>query len=353
MAGNMSIGQKILPQVPQTVTNQNIFAPGYLSSVTSAVQKDPKHTLLEEILKPLQAHDLTLGELLHANTRSIDIDLELSLDQGEKATSDMAFVTFMLSRYHKYRTYGTTTNQIYQNYLTRFIVVVGNAQPINFYCMKKYAYAGTEIFLTDNDMVLASILGINAVVASLRKNDIAGMHPLSRTAVTEEGLGAFDEFLMGHDEYSTTFNMRHYGGTKIVPVKLFNTACARKSHQFIGSTRYYIPELAAAQLVTGVMFSKGNSPGLIDLTNWNLRKIAKASGGMNKELFLELMDYCTPASSAYNAEEIYNLYRNKSKLRQLPVVPKTVQSLAGFKVSDKKEGKGSSSKYVLTEDRRR
>ncbi|AJG39324.2 nucleocapsid protein [Wuhan Insect virus 2] len=322
----MSAGQRILPAAPRSVTLANEYAPGFLSGITSTIIKDPALILKREILEPLRGAQLTLGAL--ASSNDMDVDIPLDVSEGDKATADMAFITFMLSRYHKeYRRAGTAA---------KFSVEVGNSSPITFYCMKNYTYSGTDDFTTDNDMILASILGLNTVVSSLRRNGMAGMHPLSRTAITEDGIQMLDEYMKEDEKFSIIYGneLKKKG---VVPVKLYNTACARKSHQFTGTTKYYMPELAAAQLIMGVMTSKGQSPGLIDITNRNLAKIAKANGSLDKDIVLELMDFCTPASSAYNAEELFGAYKNKTRMGSTPKIPKTVEALTAYKIPDVNE----------------
>lgn len=324
----MSAGQRILPAAPRSVTLTNEYAPGFLSGITSTIIKDPALILRKEILEPLRGAQLTLGTL--AGSTNMDVDIPLDVSEGDKATADMAFITFMLSRYHKeYRRAGTAA---------KFSVEVGNSSPITFYCMKNYTYSGTDDFTTDNDMILASILGLNTVVSSLRRNGMAGMHPLSRTAITEDGIQMLDEYLKEDEKFSVLYG-NELRKKSVVPVKLYNTACARKSHQFTGTTKYYMPELAAAQLIMGVMTSKGQSPGLIDITNRNLAKIAKANGSLDKDVVLELMNFCTPASSAYNAEELFSAYKNKTRMGSTPKIPKTVEALTAYKMPDVNEKK--------------
>lgn len=313
----------LLPSAAQTVNIKNEYAPGFLSNITSEIVKDPFDTLVNKILKPLDDQKLTITRNILVGRPNADVNLNLDLGGNDKdATSDMAFITFMLSRYHKeYRKNGNAA---------KFSVHVGTSRPIEFYCMKGYTYGGEDKYTTDNDMILASILGLNTVVGSLRANNMAGMHPLSRMAVTEDGIASLEDYLVSRQSLSERFMLGHTAD-KVTAVKLFNTACARKSHQFQGSTVFYYPELAAAQLIMGVMTSKAQSPSLIDITNKNLQKIARAAGSLDRDVVVELMEHCTPPNTAYNAQELFAKYKNKTMAQRIPPYQQSVSALTAFK----------------------
>lgn len=56
--------------------------------------------------------------------------------------------------------------------------------------------------MTDKDMIHASIFALNVVVNGMRSNYMAGMHPLSRVAITEELIRSlFDQCV--DDDYLT------------------------------------------------------------------------------------------------------------------------------------------------------
>nr|UZM08150.1 nucleocapsid protein [Aphid bunyavirus 1] len=301
----MNSTQNILPTNVKNVNIENIYAPGFLTGSSSNVIKNPFLTLVNEILEPLRDEPLSLAVLLERGVISADIDIGIDITDEKKATADMAFITFMLSQYHKdHRKNGTAA---------KYNINVGNAPPISFFCMKNCPLGGKEVFTTDNDMILASVLGLNTVVKTLRSNDMAGMHPLSRTAVTESGIAALEDYLSDSEAYQTRFR-KSLMSPGVTAVKLYNTACARKSHQFFGKTDYYIPELAAAQLITGIMSSKGQNAALIDITNRNLHKMSTACGGLDKDVILDLMDFCSASGSRYDAAAIYNAYKNKTML---------------------------------------
>lgn len=318
----MSAGIKVLPSTLQKVTISNEYAPGFLSSVSSNIQKDPAAVLKNEILNKLGANNISLGGMFRSGKNFVDIDIDIDVTNEKKATSDMAFITFMLSRYHKdHRKNGSAA---------KFAVSVGDTTPIEFYCMKNYTYAGDEEYTTDNDMILASILGLNATVRCLRKHNMAGMHPLSRTAITEEGVDQLCDYLYGSDRFNTELGINE-GNVKQTAVKLYNTACARKCHQFTGITKYYIPELAAAQLIMGVMSSKNQSSALIDITNRNISKISRAAGSLSKSLMMDFMDFCKPPGSQYDIVEIFNAYKNKSRQRMPADYTNEVEAVQSFK----------------------
>lgn len=124
---------------------------------------------------------------------------------------------------------------------------------------------------TDQDMIHASILGLNMLVKGMRAQDMAGMHPLSRVAASELNIDALNDFISTSPKMSQYTSLQN--NPKITAVKLYNTACTRKAHQFYGQTNYYCPELAAATLITGIISSRKNSEGLIKITDYVLYEI--------------------------------------------------------------------------------
>lgn len=111
-----------------------------MSGASSNIIKNPFETLVNEILVPLSETGLALALLLDGNASHADINIEMGVTDEKKATADMAFITFMLSQYHKdYRKNGAAA---------RFNVSVGKCEPISFFCMKNYTFGGKEKFLT-------------------------------------------------------------------------------------------------------------------------------------------------------------------------------------------------------------
>lgn len=157
------------------------------------------------------------------------------------------------------------------------------------------------------------------------------MHPLSRTAASEEGDDALSDYLYSSYLYNKMFHMSSVNRTDVA-VKLFNTACARKCHQFTDKTMYYLPELAATQLIMGVMSAKTQSPALIDITNRNISKISRASGTLSKGVIMEFMDYCKPPGSQYDASEIFEAYKNKTKKRTQAEYLTAIETMRAFKI---------------------
>lgn len=141
--------------------------------------------------------------------------------------------------------------------------------------------------VTDNDIIHAGVLWQNSLVVGMRNSWHAGMHPLSRVAASEQNLDKMADYL------ATSSKMKSFpfAKDKNTAVKLFNTACTRKPHQFQGETMYYVPELAAACLIVNVMTSPKVSPGLLTIANSALKKIAKTAGAIDPELVMDMMDF--------------------------------------------------------------
>lgn len=131
---------------------------------------------------------------------------------------------------------------------------------------------------TDQDMIHASILGLNMLVKGMRARNMAGMHPLSRVAASELNIDAFADFITTNPKMSQYAELQF--DLKITAVKLYNTY-TRKAHQYYGQTSHYCPELAAATLITGVMSSRKNSDGLLKIVDSSLQKIARSSGSLD------------------------------------------------------------------------
>lgn len=305
----------ILPITPQEISIDKAFAPNFLTTVGQQIANPPSYVLSNYIIKPF-INDSFYASLI--DNREISTDGDIVVEGEFQAKSEVAVVSFMLSTYYKdYRQRVSTATKFKLNVSTTGPDAT-HRTPIEFYCLKNYSLKPTDIvIISDQDMIHASILGLNMSVKSMREKSMAGMHPLSRTSVSEEGLSAFSEFL------SKDVRMKQYL-TELSPlntaVKLFNTACTRKSHQFYGDTRFYCPELAAAALISGVMNTQKVSRGLIDITNSALKKIARTAGTLDQDLVITLMDFTIAGGTALDAQAIFDAF--KAKKNQGFYIPK-------------------------------
>lgn len=146
------------------------------------------------------------------------------------------------------------------------------------------------------------------LVKSMRKQGMAGMHPLSRVSASEQNINDLTDYL-SDTKLVNEYLIKHSSIEQ--SVKLYNTACTRKAYQFQAATKNYLPELAAATLITSVMSSKTTCRQLLEITNSTLRKIAKAAGSLNQELVQDLMEYTVSSSAALSAEEIFARFKNR------------------------------------------
>lgn len=300
----------LMATTPQEIDLTKTFAPNFLATVGAQNIKKPAEVLATEILGKIPDPDekFLIGALKTGDI--LDVDVDLAVPSNMAAKTDLAFISYMLSSYYK-------NEKINQNGAKRYKYTVNKAANNNiplgsfeFFSLKNTPLnTNANEIVTDQDMIHASILGLNMMVKGMRDNGMAAMHPLSRVAASEANINALSDFI------TTSSSMIKYStlmaNNKYTAVKLYNTACTRKAHQFYGQTDFYCPELAAATLITGVMSSRKVSSGLIKIANSSLQKISRSSGSLDTNLVMNLMEFTVGSGSALDAEQIFNMYRSQ------------------------------------------
>lgn len=288
------------------------FSGNFLAMVGMHSQKSPTRTLCDDILGKVvdQEHDCYLRPLYDPD-KGFNVDGDIATGGTMTASSDLAFISFMLSSYYK----DVKQKSKAASHLIYKVKKANNNAEItatyDFYNLKGLKLdAKQSAVTTDQDMILASILGLNCLVKKMRSSGMAGMHPLSRVTATEGNLKSLLDYIKDHQG---SFKA-DYEDNISIPVKMFNLACTRKAHQFYNETKFYCPELAAAVLITGVMSApKQTQNALMTIANSSLAKIVKSSGGLNTDMVTDLMAYTSTGSSAQNVVEIYDAFMSKKK----------------------------------------
>lgn len=156
------------------------------------------------------------------------IDVDCDFPPNASATIDAAMMTYMLSTYYKEKKEKGVTGKI------RISVPQGDNNVVwDFYNLRNVTLGNTDQkIVTDTDAIHAAILWNNMLVKGMRAQGMAGMHPLSRVAASEENIKGLRDY----------FQDRQVMAWASVDscVKLFNTACSRKPYQFSGVTQYII-----------------------------------------------------------------------------------------------------------------
>lgn len=302
--------------IPVEIPLAKVFAPNFLSTFGQQKLVRPSNILAKNIVSPFLTTDFSATNSFFSDCIDyqngdmiLDHEKDISTPDGDfSAKCDVALIGYMLSSYYK-------TNRAAVQTVTKFRLNVTESTniivPIEFYCLKNYSLKSDDIdIISDQDMIHGSVLGLNMCVNAMRSKGMAAMHPLSRTTVSEEGLSSFKDFM------ETDSRMKKYQNLgmnrKVTAVKLFNTACTRKSHQFFGDTNFYCPELAAATLISGIMGTKKVSTGLINIANGALKKIARTAGTLDQNLVVDLMGFTISGGTAIDAEQVFQAYKNKS-----------------------------------------
>nr|UHM27570.1 MAG: nucleocapsid protein [Sanya sesamia inferens phasmavirus 1]UHM27574.1 MAG: nucleocapsid protein [Sanya Bunyavirales-like virus 1]UHM27683.1 MAG: nucleocapsid protein [Fushun Phasmavirus 3] len=308
---------------PQEIDLAKSFSPNFLATVGAQNIKKPAEVLVSEILNKIPDPD---ERFLASGSKSgdkLNVDTDLKIPSPLSAKTDLAFISYMLSSYYK-------SEKINQNGAKRYRYTVNKASNNNlpqgsfeFFSLKNTPLNTNAVeIVTDQDMIHASILGLNMMVKGMREDGMAAMHPLSRVAASEANIGALSDFISTNSSMSIYDNLME--NNKYTAVKLYNTACTRKAHQFYGQTKFYCPELAAATLITGVMSSRKVSSGLIKIANSSLQKISRSSGSLDTNLVINLMEFTVGSGSALDAEQIFNMY--KSQKAQYVYVPQQAKA---------------------------
>nr|QMP82325.1 nucleocapsid protein [Lepidopteran phasma-related virus OKIAV246] len=298
--------------LPTNVVSINLDV-GFASNFLSAAGTEGSNkasVVLAEILEKVESKQKPILVSKAKTTNGWNFDTDCDFIKDQSATVDGAYLSYMLASYY------TLIKK--EKKVGKINIIVNRNDPIVF---DFYNLTGinnittTGGMTTDNDVIHAAILWQNMLVKNMRKNGYAAMHPLSRVAASENSIAAFVDFM---EDSGWRYTGKLPANTDTA-VKLFNTACSRKPHQFTGQTAFYVPELAAATLVTSVMTSAKPSPGLISITNKTLGKISRAAGGFDTDLVSTLMEFTTGGSGSSTAEEIFNAFKNKKQAQMIYV----------------------------------
>lgn len=202
-----------------------------------------------------------------------------------KCTPDVAFISYMLSSYHKEFKKGAVTAG------ARIRVKVADTHIVEFLNLKGFTAGLAQDQMTDGDIGHGCVLMLNGLVNAMRAEKKAGMHPLSRRAFSENALGRLASF----------FTIPVYDA-----VKLANVSCVRKAHQFQDVTKYYDPELAAAVILNGVYGTNKNvSKTTKDIARANIGKIvAAARRDFNEGKLFRLMDIAGTGTNGFDFPNI-------------------------------------------------
>ncbi|AXY66750.1 coat protein [Saesbyeol virus] len=298
------------------ISLDNNFAAGFLTAVSPSTVKRPSEILVNNIIQPFNANSFYSDLFTTVGDRVIvDCDKDLTVVGEFAAKPDIAVVSYMLSAYYKDQ---KKTCQTATRYNIKIPLRAGEEPTkLEFYNLRNYSLKPEDGELTsDQDLMLASVIGLNMCV-QFHEGQGDGRYASSIKNNSERrGIKKFSQIFIDNDHRMSVYKALSRN-TKTTAVKLFNTACMRKSHQFYGDTPFYCPELAAATTIVGVMSSQGASPGLIKITNSSLKKIAKAVGALDTDLIIDLMDFTIGGSSTMDAPEIFAAYRARKTSARL------------------------------------
>lgn len=236
-------------------------------------------------------------------------DLQISVD-GDKPDPIYAIASYMTTKYHS--DIRKTTNSSKKIELTATDPVTNEKETKTFYCAKNVAKGVLpEGQFFDNQIIQASTMGLNKLVAHFVSKKKYLLTPIARALVSDEGL--FDIADWVADKYPDVVRLYH---TKTgAAIAALNIACNKRAHQFHNVTGAYIPEIAAAAAIVQSMGSQ-NVTGLTkSITQANVGKIWRtAPKGLDSESLVDLMVSLQVKAGSMNLDEIWAKVERKKAI---------------------------------------